>query len=157
MPSRFVLIGKTKESWLKSGMAEYVSRIKRYTRFEVLELNPPKLSAKAPESEWKKREFQLLQEQTKGHRVLLDVSGRQLDSPAFAQYLEQTELSGQGHIDFIVGGPYGFDQAMYDLVPAKHRLSLSAMTYSHQIVRLVFLEQLYRAYTIRRGEPYHHA
>ena len=59
MPSRFVLIGKTRESWLKSGMADYVSRIQRYTRFEVLELNPPKLSAKAPESEWKKREFQV--------------------------------------------------------------------------------------------------
>lgn len=87
--------------------------------------------------------------------VLLDVEGKQLNSAGFSKYLQQIMNKGRRNLGFIIGGPYGFSADVYRAVPES--ISLSPMTFSHQLVRLVFLEQLYRAFTIIKGEPYHHA
>jgi 23S rRNA (pseudouridine1915-N3)-methyltransferase len=87
--------------------------------------------------------------------VLLDVEGKRFDSVGFSQFIQKVMNKGIRHMGFVIGGPYGFSGEVYQAVP--ERISLSEMTYSHQLVRLVFLEQLYRAFTIIRGEPYHHA
>lgn len=87
--------------------------------------------------------------------VLLDEKGKQFDSAEFSQYIQQAMNRGIHNLGFVIGGPFGFSMELYRAVP--ERISISAMTFSHQLIRLVFLEQLYRAFTIIRGESYHHA
>ena len=108
------------------------------------------------EDQQKKAEsFLLLQQLQPGdHVVLLDENGNHYTSVAFAENLEKLMASGSKRIVFVIGGPYGFAQEVYDKANAK--MSLSPMTFSHQMVRLIFVEQLYRAFTILKGEPYHH-
>jgi 23S rRNA (pseudouridine1915-N3)-methyltransferase len=110
-----------------------------------------------PEKEQKEAEGRLLLSAIRhaDHRILLDEKGREMDSAGFARLLQQIMNRGTRNLGFIIGGPYGYAEEVYQEITDS--LSLSRMTFSHQLVRLVFLEQLYRAFTIIRGEPYHHA
>ena len=151
-----LVIGKTDEDYLITGIKKYVGRIGHYTSFEMKELPDPRNRKTLSEEQQKKAEsFLLLQQLQPGDQViLLDENGKQFTSVGFAENIEKLTASGAKRVVFIIGGPYGFAQEVYDRANAK--LSLSSMTFSHQMVRLIFVEQLYRAFTILKGEPYHH-
>lgn len=150
-------IGVTQESYLKEGIAIFEKRLRHYVSFEMIFLNEPRNMKNQPETMVKESEGKiLLTALTKvDHPVLLDVAGKQLSSEGFSKYLQQVMNKGTRNLGFVIGGPFGFSDEVYQAVP--EGISLSGMTFSHQLVRLVFLEQLYRAFTIIRGEPYHHA
>jgi 23S rRNA (pseudouridine1915-N3)-methyltransferase len=151
-----LVIGKTDEEYLITGIKKYVGRLGHYVSFEMKEIPDIRNRKTLSEEQQKKAEsFLLLQQLQLGdHVVLLDENGKQYTSVAFAETMEKLMASGAKRIVFVIGGPYGFAQEVYDKADAK--LSLSPMTFSHQMVRLVFVEQLYRAFTILKGEPYHH-
>ena len=151
-----LVIGKTDEDYLVTGIKKYVGRLGHYVSFEMKEIPDIRNRKTLSEDQQKKAEsFLLLQQLQPGDQVvLLDENGKQYSSVAFAENLEKLMASGAKRIVFVIGGPYGFAQEVYDKADAK--LSLSPMTFSHQMVRLVFVEQLYRAFTILKGEPYHH-
>ena len=151
-----LVIGKTDEDYLNTGIKKYVGRLGHYVSFELKEIPDIRNRKTLSEDQQKKAEsFLLLQQLQPGdHVVLLDENGSQYSSVAFSENLEKLMASGAKRLVFIVGGPYGFAQEVYDKANAK--MSLSAMTFSHQMVRLIFVEQLYRAFTILKGEPYHH-
>ena len=152
-----LVIGKTDEDYLITGIKKYVGRLGHYVSFEMKEIPDIRNRKTLSEEQQKKAEsFLLLQQLQPGdHVVLLDENGNSYTSMAFAENLEKLMASGAKRIVFIVGGPYGFAQEVYDKSNAK--MALSAMTFSHQMVRLIFVEQLYRAFTILKGEPYHHS
>jgi 23S rRNA (pseudouridine1915-N3)-methyltransferase len=153
----FINIGKTQETFLKEGLAYYENRIRHYAPFELVTLNPPRLGRTTPEPVQKEAEGKILLSALAqvDYPVLLDERGKAMTSQGFATFLQQAMNRGTRCLGFVTGGPYGFSPEVYDAVP--ERISLSGMTFSHQLVRLVFLEQLYRGFTIIRGEPYHHA
>ncbi len=136
-------------------MADYTGRIGHYMPFEVLTIPELKNTKSMPEEQQKEREGEqiLKRLQATDTVVLLDEHGKERRSLEFATWLEKKQHTAR-RLVFVIGGPYGFSPALYDR--ADEMISLSMMTFSHQIVRLVFLEQLYRACTIIRGEPYHH-
>jgi 23S rRNA (pseudouridine1915-N3)-methyltransferase len=150
-------LGATQESYLKEGIAVFEKRIKHYVSFEMIYLNEIRNMKSQPENVQKESEGRILLTALKkvDYPVLLDVEGKQLNSAGFSKYLQQIMNKGSRNLGFIIGGPYGFSADVYRTVPES--ISLSPMTFSHQLVRLVFLEQLYRAFTIIKGEPYHHA
>ncbi len=150
-----ILTGKTKEHYLQEGIEEYVKRLKHYIPFSVVVLPDPKLSGKADLTQVKKVEGgQILQKlRSQDHVILLDERGKKYSSEGFASHLAGLE-GRTGSVVFVVGGAYGFSDEVYGR--ANEKFSLSKMTFSHQMVRLIFTEQLYRAYSILRGEPYHH-
>ena len=152
-----LVIGKTDEDYLVTGIKKYVGRLGHYVPFELKEIPDIRNRKTLSEDQQKKAEsFLLLQQLQPGdHVVLLDENGGQYTSVAFAENLEKLMASGAKRIVFVIGGPYGFAQEVYDKANAK--MSLSPMTFSHQMVRLIFVEQLYRAFTILKGEPYHHS
>lgn len=141
---------------IKSLCAEYDKRLSRYGVFELLVLNDVKNAASLPVPELKKKEWELFAAKIpKGAQVvLLDEGGREFSSVEFAGYIQQQQLGSVKELVFIIGGAYGFDPEAYKV--ANLKLSLSRMTFSHQLVRAIFMEQLYRAFTIIRGEKYHH-
>lgn len=151
-----LVIGKTDEDYLITGIKKYVGRLGHYVSFEMKETPDIRNRKTLSEDQQKKAEsFLLLQQLQPGdHVVLLDENGTSYTSVAFAENLEKLMASGAKRIVFVIGGPYGFAQEVYDKANAK--MALSAMTFSHQMVRLIFVEQLYRAFTILKGEPYHH-
>lgn len=151
-----LVIGKTDEDYLITGIKKYVGRLGHYVSFEMKEIPDIRNRKTLSEDQQKKAEsFLLLQQLQPGdHVVLLDENGTFYTSVAFAENLEKLMASGAKRIVFVIGGPYGFAQEVYDKANAK--MALSAMTFSHQMVRLIFVEQLYRAFTILKGEPYHH-
>ena len=151
-----LVIGKTDEDYLVTGIKKYVGRLGHYASFEMKEIPDIRNRKTLSEDQQKKAEsFLFLQQLQPGdHVVLLDENGTQYSSTAFAENLEKLMASGAKRIVFVIGGPYGFAQEVYDKANAK--MSLSPMTFSHQMVRLIFVEQLYRAFTILKGEPYHH-
>lgn len=151
-----LVIGKTDEDYLITGIKKYVGRLGLYVSFEMKELPDIRNRKSLSEDQQKKAEsFLLLQQLQPGdHVVLLDENGTQYTSVAFAENLEKLMTAGAKRIVFVVGGPYGFAQEVYAKANAK--MSLSPMTFSHQMVRLIFVEQLYRAFTILKGEAYHH-
>lgn len=152
----FLTVGKTEDAYLKEGIDKYVKRLKHYTKLEVVELDALKnTKALTPEQQKVKEAEIILKKITPlDHVVLLDENGTEFSSKQFANYLDKKAISSTSTLVFIVGGPYGFDQTIY--ARANDKLSLSQMTFSHQMIRLLFTEQLYRAYTIIKGEPYHH-
>jgi 23S rRNA (pseudouridine1915-N3)-methyltransferase len=156
MKLTLLMIGKTRENYLKEGIGEYVKRLSRYAPFNLVLVPDVKLSAKAGKEKVKQAEGQAFMQRIKGTDfvVLLDEKGKDLSSVELAGYLQQLE-GRTAHVVFIIGGAYGFSGDIYKRSDAS--LSLSRMTFSHQMVRLIFLEQLYRAFTIQRGEPYHHS
>ncbi len=152
----FLVIGRTVEKRLTSLIDDYVQRVKHYVPFDM-EVIPELKNTKALSAEQQKeREGELLQKQLRegDYVVLLDEGGREFRSVGFADYLQKKQSVAARRLVFIVGGPYGFSPAVYAL--AREKVSLSKMTFSHQMVRLFFVEQVYRAMTILRGEPYHH-
>ncbi|MEI7500888.1 MAG: 23S rRNA (pseudouridine(1915)-N(3))-methyltransferase RlmH [Bacteroidota bacterium] len=156
MKIRLLLIGKTEEDYLKAGICEYEARIKRYVPFELIEIPALKNAATLSLTEQTLREADMINKniQPGDIVVLLDERGKEMRSVEFASFLNKQFISGSKNLLFIVGGPFGFDTALKK--QASFILSLSKMTFSHQMVRLFFAEQLYRALTILRGESYHH-
>lgn len=152
----FLMIGKTVDKRLTTLIDEYAERVKHYMPFDM-EVIPELKNTKALSAEQQKeKEGELLQKQLRNgdYIVLLDEGGKELRSIEFAIYLEKKQSQVARRLVFVVGGPYGFSPTLYKL--AKEKISLSKMTFSHQMIRLFFVEQLYRAMTILRGEPYHH-
>lgn len=127
-----------------------------YCQFEIVTIPALKQSGQLSHQELKAREGELLLKNIadKNWVVVLDEQGQTSDSIGFAKTIEKWSVSGKSSIDFVIGGAFGFSEAMYQRANAK--ISLSAMTFSHQLVRLIFMEQLYRAFTILKNEPYHH-
>jgi 23S rRNA (pseudouridine1915-N3)-methyltransferase len=156
MKIRLLVIGKTEEEYLRQGISEYAGRVKRYVPFEILEIPSPRNISSLSLAEQKSKEAELIEKQirTGDLVVLLDEHGQELTSTAFSKFLNQRFLSGARNMSFIIGGPFGFDESLHKR--ADFILSLSKMTFSHQMIRLFFTEQLYRALTILRGESYHH-
>lgn len=151
----FWVIGKTNEKYLSTGMEVYTRRLGHYLPFEM-EILPDVKQAKHLSSEQlKQKEGEYLLNRLKNDDllILLDEKGKQFDSVAFATYLDRQLQMPYRRLIFQVGGAFGFSEAVYKRANAK--LALSKMTFSHQMVRLFFLEQLYRAMTILRNEPYH--
>ncbi len=149
-------IGKTQDNFIREGIEKYVNRLKHYVKFQIVEIPELKDTKNLSEAQQKSKEAELLLKHIQTHDfiILLDENGKDYSSVAFATYLQKKMISGGNHAVFIIGGPYGFDQSVYDA--AKERIALSKMTFSHQMVRFFFVEQLYRAFTIIKGEPYHH-
>lgn len=151
-----MVVGKTTSANLRSGIEEYARRINRYFPFEIVEIPDVKSSKKLTEEKQKEAEgtAMLTKIQPGDFVVLLDERGREMTSREFASDLERKAVSLPRQLYFIVGGPYGFSPEIY--ARANEKLSLSKMTFPHEMVRLFFTEQLYRAFTIQRNEPYHH-
>ncbi len=156
MKVKLVAIGKTDEPWLIEGMKEYRNRIKRYLSLEVIEIPGLKNASHYSNQDWKAKEAaKILPVFTSSDIIiLLDEKGSEMTSVEFSSFLNQKFSSGSKNLVFVIGGPYGFDESVRK--KAHFSLSLSQMTFSHQMVRLFFLEQLYRALTILRNEAYHH-
>ncbi len=154
---RMLLVGKHQDGFVEQGLLFFEKKLKHYCQFDTLVIHQPKQAGQLPVDELKKREGELLLKHfgNKSWVVLLDERGMALDSTDFAQRIEKWTVSGQSQIDFVVGGAFGFSKEVYER--ANFQLSLSKMTFSHQIIRLIFAEQLYRAFTILKNEPYHHA
>lgn len=152
-----LLIGKTDASYLAEAIEEYKSRLTHYAPFELLVLPDIKNSRNMSETRQKEREGGLILKQLQPGDclVLLDENGREFSSVQFASYMEKKMQAIPKRLIFAIGGPYGFSDEVYKA--AQEKISLSRMTFSHQMVRLIFLEQLYRAFTILNNEPYHHS
>ncbi|MCD8291552.1 MAG: 23S rRNA (pseudouridine(1915)-N(3))-methyltransferase RlmH [Prevotella sp.] len=155
MKVTLLLVGKTHDKIYSEGIADYANWINHYLPFDVKVIPELKNSANLSEKQQKEKEGeQILKNiEEKSHVVLLDERGKEYRSVEFASWFASKQQSTK-HLIFVVGGPYGFSQDVYDR--ADDKISLSRMTFSHQLVRLVFVEQLYRACTIIKGEPYHH-
>ncbi len=156
MKIRFVTVGKTVEKYLVEACSEYEKRIKKYVQFEVVTLRDLKNAASLGFDQVKEQEARLLEPfmTPAAYRIVLDEHGTEYTSVKFAEFVSKKMASPGKDITFIIGGPYGIHPRV--LAMADCKMSLSKMTFSHQMVRLIFLEQLYRAFTIMRGEPYHH-
>lgn len=157
MKAELWMIGKTADRYLEDGMAIYEKRLKHYLPFEVVLFSDVKNAKSLSQAQLKEAEGQLFLQKLdpRDHLILLDERGKQDDSVSFAKWMEQTLSQGHKRLIFLIGGAYGFSEAVYRR--ANGQRSLSKMTFSHQMVRLIMLEQVYRAMTILRGEPYHHA
>ena len=149
-------IGKTSEKYLIKGIAQYQKRLKHYTQFEMLEIPNLKNAKNFSNAELMKKEGELMMKQLQNsdHLVLLDDKGKDFTSLKFSQKLQSWMLSGKKRLVFVVGGAYGFSEDIY--ARGNEKLSLSKLTFSHQMVRLFLVEQIYRGYTILNNEPYHH-
>jgi 23S rRNA (pseudouridine1915-N3)-methyltransferase len=156
MKITFLTVGKTEDAYLKEGIEKYVKRLKHYTKLIIVEIDELKNTKALTPDQQKAKEAELILKKIfpLDHVILLDENGMELSSQQFAAYINKKALGSVANVVFIVGGPYGFDPSVYER--ANDKLSLSAMTFSHQMVRLFFVEQLYRAFTIIKGEPYHH-
>lgn len=149
-------IDKTTENFLNEGIAIYLKRLKNYTVMDVCTINVPKAVRMRTELEQKTEEAKLIQKHLKenDYLILLDEGGKMLNSVEFSRFLEKKAMENVKNVVFLIGGPYGFDASI--IKRANYQFSLSTMTFTHQMVRLIFLEQLYRAFTIIKGEKYHH-
>jgi 23S rRNA (pseudouridine1915-N3)-methyltransferase len=152
----FLTVGKTEDAYLKEGIEKYVKRLKHYCKLELVDLNELKNTKALTPDQQKTKEAEMILKKVAAtdYVVLLDENGTEFTSQQFAAYLDKRSISSSAIIIFVVGGPYGFDQSVYQR--ANDKLSFSRMTFSHQMIRLFFTEQLYRAFTIIKGEPYHH-
>jgi 23S rRNA (pseudouridine1915-N3)-methyltransferase len=152
----FLFTAKTENGWIAEGLDQYLGRLKHYADLELFEIPAPKNAAKMNEAAQKKAEgeLQLSKIAPADRLVLLDEAGREYSSRELSSWLEKQQLSGVKRLVFLVGGPFGFSEEIYKRADAK--LSLSRLTFSHQMIRVVLAEQLYRAFTILRGEKYHH-
>jgi len=149
-------VGKTDIPWVREGLSVYVSRLEHYAPFSLVEIPELKNASSLDREQIKQKEGDLILKALKARDelILLDEHGREFRSIEFSAMLEDKIARGARDIVFVIGGAYGFSPAVYSRADSK--MSLSKMTFSHQIVRTIFAEQLYRAFTIMRGEPYHH-
>lgn len=139
MRVELVVVGKTTEKWLRDSIDEYLGRLKHYTPFVMTVVD----------------DLSRLKIDGADHVVLLDERGEERSSEDFAQWVEKIQNRSPRRLLFIIGGAFGFSQELYER--SNEMISLSRMTFSHQMVRVIFLEQFYRAHTILRGEKYHHS
>ncbi len=155
MNIKLIVVSKTDVPYLQTGIDEYVGRLKHYCDFELVTIPALKNMGKASPEEVKEREGQLILKQVEKSDmvVLLDEHGKEYGSVEFSEYLQKQMNAGIRTLSFVVGGAFGFSPAVY--AAAQHKISLSRMTFNHQMVRLFFIEQLYRAFTILRHEKYH--
>lgn len=151
-----LVVGKTTESYFIQGIDEYSKRLAHYVPFELTVIPELRNTKSLSTDQQKEREADLILKalQPGDYVVLLDEHGREFTSLQFASYLEKKMANIAKRLIFVVGGPYGFSNRVYQA--AQEKISLSKMTYSHQMIRLIFTEQLYRAMTILNNEPYHH-
>lgn len=156
MVIELVVVGKTDTAEIGALLTEYQKRVNRYVKFGIVTVPDARASKnRSPESVKKAEALLILKQVAAGdHLVLLDEKGGQLRSVEFAAWLQKKMNSGLRKLIFAIGGPYGFDRDVYER--ADEALSLSVMTFSHQLVRVIFAEQLYRGFSILRNEPYHH-
>ncbi len=156
MKITLLTVGKTDIAWVKEGLDIYASRLKRYIPFSIIEIPELKNVSALSKEEIKVKEGELILKKLKigDDVILLDEGGKEFASLKWAETLSR-KINFEGKdIVFIIGGAYGFSKPVYER--ANSKISLSKMTFSHQMVRVIFLEQLYRAFTIMRSEPYHH-
>ena len=155
MKTEFWYIGKTSFPYLEEGIKLYEKRLERYLSFESILINDVKNGKKLPPDQLKIKEGETILDKlnTSDFLVLLDENGKQFTSVHFSKFMEQQLQIGSRKLIFLVGGAYGFSDILYQR--ANLQLSLSKMTFSHQMIRLFFLEQLFRAMSILKGEPYH--
>lgn len=151
-----LLVGKTVNKHFVELIDDYAARVKHYVGFDIVTIPELKNTKNLSAEQQKQQEGELIQKQLQAgdHVVLLDEHGKELRSVEFSRWMEQKMQTVGKRLVFIIGGPYGFSPDVY--AKANEKLSLSKMTFSHQMVRLIFVEQLYRAMTIMKGEPYHH-
>jgi len=156
MKITLLVVGKTEDKYLIDGIEKYTNRLKHYIGFNMMVIPELKNTKNLTEAQQKSKESELILKQVSNADsvILLDENGKNYTSVLFANYLNKQMIGSVQHLVFIIGGPYGFDEQIYKR--ASGSISLSAMTFSHQMVRLFFAEQLYRAFTILKGEPYHH-
>ncbi len=156
MKISLLVIGKTDEAYLQKGIEIFLKRIPHYISFDIKVIPDLKNSKNLSEHQQKEKEgeFILQQVSTSDELFLLDEQGIESSSVEFARFLEKKMIAGVKRMVIVIGGPYGFSGNVY--ARANGKVSLSRMTFSHQMVRLIFVEQLYRAMTILKGEPYHH-
>jgi 23S rRNA (pseudouridine1915-N3)-methyltransferase len=156
MKITLLTVGKTTNANLVTLQNEYQNRLKFYIPFEMVVIPELKNTKNLSIAEQQEKEADLILKQldTSDEVVLLDDKGKQFTSMGFSEYISKKMLASHKRMVFVVGGPYGFSERVYNR--ANGKVSLSAMTFSHQMIRLIFIEQLYRAMTILKGEPYHH-
>ena len=156
MKIELAVIGKTSIGYLKQCIDEYIKRLKHYVPFEIKYIDDIKNTKNISEDQQKRTEgakiLSLLDKSD--FVVLLDEHGKEYTSMQYSSYIQKRMLSGVKKVVFVIGGPYGFSQEVYDR--ANDKISFSKMTFNHEMIRLIFTEQLYRAYTIINHEPYHH-
>lgn len=156
MEIRLICVGKTSKPFLVEGEKEYANRLKHYVKFSIEVIPDVKQAKNLSEDQIKEKEaVAILSKIKQGERIfLLDEKGKEFSSEKFSVFIQKQFNQGGQAIVFVVGGPYGFAPVLYDKAVSK--ISLSQMTLSHQMIRMFFIEQLYRAMTILKGEPYHH-
>ena len=156
MNIKLLAIGKTDNKALQQLMDDYMKRLSFYIKFELEVIPDIKNAKNLSEAQQKEKEGELILSKLSptDQLILLDENGKTFSSVSFSDELQKKMNSGIKTLVFVIGGPYGFSQDVYS--KAQGKVSLSAMTFSHQMVRLFFIEQVYRAMTILRGEPYHH-
>lgn len=158
MKIRLIVVGKLKEKYLVAGIKEYQKRISGYTNIEIIEVADERIPDKASlaqEVMVKAKEGKKILDKIKqdDYVILLDVGGKELDSIAFSKHLEQCMINGKSTIDFVIGGSLGHGEEI--LQRADFCLSFSPMTFPHQLMRLILIEQIYRAFKIMKNETYH--
>lgn len=156
MKISLLVIGKTDAGYFIDAVSEYQKRLEHYIPFEMQVIPDIKNTKSLTVIQQKEKEGELILKslQPGDYVVLLDEKGREYSSIQFASYIEKKAHTVAKRLVFVIGGPYGFSEAVYE--KANEKLTLSRMTFSHQMVRLIFVEQLYRAMTILNNEPYHH-
>ena len=156
MKIHVIFTGRTTGKLFQEAIADYQSRLSHYVPFTIEEIPDLKNVKNLSEEQQKEREADMLFERMQAGDVLvlLDEKGKEFTSREFSLYLEQKMQTVSRRLVFLIGGPYGFSPRVYEA--AQGKISLSKMTFSHQMVRLIFMEQLYRAFTIINNEPYHH-
>lgn len=156
MKITLLTVGKTDKDWVRQGMDIYVSRLKHYVPFSVVEIPELKNVSALTKDQIKVREGELILKniRTSDDLILLDERGKEYTSLELAKVIQDKMTYGGRDLVYVIGGAYGFSDAVYRRADSK--MSLSRMTFSHQMVRAIFAEQIYRAFTIIKGEPYHH-
>lgn len=158
MKITILAVGKVKESYFRDGIAEYLKRLSKYAKMEVIEVNDEKTPDNASEKEEgliKQKEGERLLKSMKedAYTIVLAIDGKKLDSVSLAEKIDQLGVSGVSHIQFVIGGSLGLADEV--LRKADMKLSFSDMTFPHQLMRLILCEQIYRSYRIIHNQPYH--
>lgn len=158
MSINIIAVGKIKENYIESGINNYVKRLKRYTDVNIIEVdnskvpkNPSGSQIEQVKIEEGKKLIKVIPD--KSYKIVLDVKGKPMTSEGLAKSLKNLYLRGDSDVSFITGGPHGLSDEVIKM--ANYKLSLSHMTFTHQMIRLILLEQIYRAFKIMKGEPYH--
>jgi len=156
MKITLLVVGKTDSSYILDGMNEYIKRLKHYINFEMDIIPDIKKGKKTSVEIQKAKEGELILSKLGAGKELhlFDEIGKMYSSKDFSKFIEKKMISGPKELVFVIGGPYGFSEEVYQKATSK--ISLSRMTFSHQMVRILCVEQIYRAFTILKGEPYHH-